>query len=80
MEVIGMLAWQPFKKAYLGAIQEDDKIWQLAGQELFDVKVVIDRLWVSPCMRRKLYSKYDMLKLDIAILVNLTFTQKIKQE
>lgn len=53
MEVIGMLAWQPFKKAYLGAIQEDDKIWQLAGQELFDVKVVIDRLWVSPCMRRK---------------------------
>lgn len=53
MEVIGMLAWQPYKKAYLGRIQEDNKIWQLAGQELFDVKVVIDRLWVSPGMRRK---------------------------
>lgn len=53
MEVIGMLAWQPFKKAYLGRIQDDNKIWQLAGQELYDVKVVIDRLWVSPGMRRK---------------------------
>ena len=51
--VIGIVAWQCCKKAMLGRIGEEGQIWQLAGQERFNVKVAIDRIWVAPGWRRK---------------------------
>ena len=51
--VIGIVAWQGCKRAMLGRIGEEGQIWQLAGQERFDVKLAIDRIWVAPGWRRK---------------------------